>query len=132
MRRAILTGAAALAATCAFGTGVAGAQTGCQLPKGWYTSAAQLQYDLYTESGFMGTRIQRYIPPPGSSIDMHNFLRRTPYNAVDIGTGTVTSVGYLAQAALRFVDGMAMATVNEPPSCSSKQIRSPGRHTRPR
>ena len=123
MRRAILLCAAATAAAAAFGTGVASAQSPCQLPKGWYTSAAQYQYDVYTETGFMGTRVQRYIPPPGASIDTHQFIRRIPLNAYGLAAGTATSAAFLVDATTRFVTGMAMATVSEPPSCTARRKR---------
>lgn len=118
MRRATLLAAAATAATWAIAPGGASAQS-CALPKGWSTAALQYQYDVYTESGFIGTRLTRYLPPPGSGIDTHNFLRRLPGNAVSLTTGTATSAGFLAQASLRFANDMATAAVNEPPSCAA-------------
>ena len=60
-------------------------------PKGWSTATAQFEYAMYREIGIATARVQRYIPPPGSTVDTAAFIRRLPQNAIDIGTGTVES-----------------------------------------
>lgn len=96
----------------------ASAQVSCTVPKGWSTSAAQLQYDLAKETGLAAMRVQRYIPPPGSTVDTGAFVRRLPVNAVDLATGSAESGLYTAAAVATFGARFATATVSEPPQCT--------------
>ena len=117
MRRRVFTTAVALAGLCS-APSVASAQS-CSFPKGWSTGLTQLQYDASSEAVFVTNRPMRYIPAPGSDIDMPNFLRRAPRNGYDLAVGTATSGYYLVDALGRFVTTVATSTVNEPPSCST-------------
>lgn len=95
----------------------------CTAPKGWSTATAQFEYAMYREMGIATARVQRYIPPPGSTVDTAAFIRRLPQNALDIATGTVESGLYAAAAAVIFGADFATATVSEPPSCGSKKTK---------
>lgn len=115
MRRGVSIAAALTAALAVPAT--ATAQTPCTFPKGWYTATAQLEYELSREAGLSVARIQRHVPPPGSTVDTAAFVRGLPGNVTSIGVGTVESGLYATAGVAVFAVNMANATASEPPSC---------------
>lgn len=116
MRRRVI----ATAALCALAApATASAQSSCTVPKGWSTAAAQVDYELNREVGLSIARVQRHVPPPGSTVDVAAYVRNLPTNATNIAIGTFESGLYATAAVVTFGYNVALATVNEPPSCTT-------------
>lgn len=108
---AALAGALSLPAT---------ASAQCDLPKGYYTAAAQYEYALNTELGILGTRLQNQLPPPGSELDVNHLVQNAPYTAQGIASAVGDSASYLGLATYNFATAAATAIATDPPECVSR------------